>query len=209
MAINSYFSNYSYSNTQNLVSNLVSEVIQQKGFDVNYLCRENINFDEIMGEAEQYSFSNNYIIECYMSNVENWGSAGEMFSKFGLQIQDQATLVFSKTRFMEVLSGVRTMPRNGDLIYVPFSQSFLHIKQFDYDKNFWEHGVNPTYTVECELWSYSGEEVDSGNTIIQTEIARYPVSNTSSFMPDDSDEIKIEENILIDFSQNNPYLKNT
>ena len=206
MAISPYFPNYTFANTQGIITELVKTVIQHKGFDINYLCRENINYDEILGEADQYSFVNNFIIECYMQNSENWGSLGESMGVFGWQIKDQATLVFSKERFMTELEGYRTMPRNGDVIYVPFSQSFLQIKQFDYDRNFWEHGVNPTYTVDCELWAYSGEEVDSGNNAIQTELAKYPVSNSIIFIPDDNTELDIEKDIYIDFTEYNPYL---
>lgn len=206
MTINPYFGNYSHANTQSLMSDIVTEVIQQKGFDINYLCMETINFDEILGEAEQYSFANNNVIECYQSNHESWGNLGETFSKFGLQIQDQSTLLFSKARFMEVMAGKRTMPRNSDIIYIPFCQSFMQIKQFDYDANFWAHGSNPVYTVQCELWAYSGEEVNTGNTTIQTEIARYPVSANSMFIPSDNSELDLEKDLYIDFGEENPYL---
>lgn len=130
MATNPYFNNYQYANTQSLVDNLIVESIKQKGFDVNYLPREIVNYDEILGEGETYTFSNNYVIEMYMENVEQWGGTGDMFSKFGLQITDEATLVVSKSRFITVMDGIRTMPHEGDLIYLSFSQSFLQIKRW-------------------------------------------------------------------------------
>jgi hypothetical protein len=206
MATNIYFNNYQHSNTQNLVNDLIVESIKQKGFDVNYLPREIVNYDEILGEGETYTFANNYVIEMYMENVENWGGTGDMFSKFGLQITDEATLVVSKSRFMTVMDGIRTMPHEGDLIYLSFSQSFLQIKKMEYDSSFWPQGQNYVWQLKTELFSFSGEEFATGNTTIQNEIARYPVSANTSFMPDDSDELSLELPLYVDFSENNPYL---
>lgn len=206
MATNPYFNNYQYANTQSLVDNLIVESIKQKGFDVNYLPREIVNYDEILGEGETYTFSNNYVIEMYMENVEQWGGTGDMFSKFGLQITDEATLVVSKSRFITVMDGIRTMPHEGDLIYLSFSQSFLQIKKMEYDSSFWPQGQNYVWQLKTELFSFSGEEFATGNTTIQNEIARYPVSNTEMFMPTDNEELDAEESLFIDFSEDNPYL---
>lgn len=206
MATNPYFNNYQYANTQSLVDNLIVESIKQKGFDVNYLPREIVNYDEILGEGATYTFSNNYVIEMYMENVEQWGGTGDMFSKFGLQITDEATLVVSKSRFMTVMDGIRTMPHEGDLIYLSFSQSFLQIKKMEYDSSFWPQGQNYVWQLKTELFTYSGEEFNTANTEIQSEIATYPVSANTSFMPDDSDELSLEQPLYVDFSENNPYL---
>ena len=206
MATNPYFNNYQYANTQSLVDNLIVESIKQKGFDVNYLPREIVNYDEILGEGATYTFSNNYVIEMYMENVEQWGGTGDMFSKFGLQITDEATLVVSKSRFMTVMDGIRTMPHEGDLIYLSFSQSFLQMKKMEYDSSFWPQGQNYVWQLKTELFTYSGEEFNTANTEIQSEIATYPVSANTSFMPDDSDELSLEQPLYVDFSENNPYL---
>lgn len=206
MAINQYFNNYNFANTQNLVQDLVTESIKQKGVDINYIPREIVNYDEILGEGETYTFANNYIIEMYMENFENWGGAGDIFSKFGVQITDEATLVVSKSRFKEVLSGIRTMPHEGDLLYLPFSQSFLQIKKMEYDSEFWPQGQNYVWQLKTELFSYSGEDFETGNNVIQSEISRYPVSNTDMFMPTDNDELDIEGPTFVDLSENNPYL---
>lgn len=207
MAINPYFNNYQYANTQNLMQNLITEAIKQKGVDLNYIPREIINYDEVLGEGSTYNFANNYIIEMYMENFENWGGAGDIFTKFGVQIQDEATFVVSKERFREVLSGVRTVPHEGDLIYLPFSQSFLQLKKLEYDSEFWPQGQNYVWQLKTELFSFSGEEFNTGNNVIQSEIARYPVSNTDLFIPHDNERLDIEDNFYIDFSEDNPYLK--
>lgn len=206
MALRPCFNNYSFANTQSLMDDLITEAIQQKGFDVNYVPREIVNYDEILGEGETYTFANNYIIEMYLENTENWGGNGDIFSKFGIQITDEATFIVSKSRFSEELSGIRTMPREGDLIYLPFSQSFLQIKKMEYDSQFWPQGQNYVWELKTELFSFSGEEFETGNTEIQTEIEKYPVSNTEMFIPTDNDELDIEKDLYIDFSENNPYL---
>ena len=100
MATNVFFNNYHHSNTQNLVDNLVVESIKQKGLDVNYIPRDVISYDEILGEGGTYKFANNFIIEMIIENVEQWGGQGEIFSKFGLQLNDECTLNVSKSRFI-------------------------------------------------------------------------------------------------------------
>jgi hypothetical protein len=188
------------------MDNIITEAIQQKGFDVNYIPREIVNYDEILGEGETYSFANNYIIEMYLENTETWGGNGDIFSKFGIQITDEATFVVSKSRFSEELSEVRTMPREGDLIFLPFSRSFLQIKKMEYDSQFWPQGQNYVWQLKTELFSFSGEEFETGNTYIQEEISKFPVSNTEMFMPTDNTQLDIEKDLYIDFSEENPYL---
>jgi hypothetical protein len=188
------------------MDDLIVESIKQKGFDVNYIPREIVNYNEILGEGETYTFANNYIIEMYMENVEQWGGQGDIFSKFGLQISDEATLVVSKSRFIEELDGVRNMPHEGDLLYLPFSQSFLQIKKMEYDSSFWPQGQNYVWQLKTELFSFAGEEFATGNTTIQTEIARYPVSANNSFMPTDNEELDLEELLYTNNDENNPYL---
>ncbi len=206
MTLSRCINNYNYEGTQRLMDSLITEAIQQKGFEVNYIPREIVNYDEILGEGETYSFANNYIIEMYLENTENWGGNGDIFSKFGIQITDEATFIVSKSRFSTELTGVRTVPREGDLIYLPFSQSFLQIKKMEYDSQFWPQGQNYIWELKTELFSFSGEDFDTGNTMIQQEISKFPVSNTEMFMPHDNEQIDIEKDLYIDFSEDNPYL---
>jgi hypothetical protein len=205
MALNPGFNNYNFANTQNLFNNLVIEAIQSKGFEINYMPRDIINYDEIFGEGDQYKFANNYIIEVYMTNVEQWGGQGDIFSKFGVEITDQATLIVSRTRFTEEIGDVRTMPREGDLIYVPFSKSFLQIMKMEYDSPFWPQGANYVYEMKCELFSFANEELDTANTTIQDEISIFEGDANTAFMPFDNDQLTSEQSDLIDYTEENPY----
>jgi hypothetical protein len=203
--LNPYFNNYLYQPTQNLLNDLVVEAIKSHGFDCHYLPRSIVNFNEILGEGENYNFSNTHVIECYLTNFENWGGQGDFMSKFGIQINDQAEFIVSRQRFEEELDGERELPQEADILYFPLSKSFFTIKHVDYDSEFWPHGNNYIYSLKCELFDMSGEIFDLSNTEIQTEIDIFPVTANSTFMPDDSEDFSDEEDTYIDSSEDNPY----
>lgn len=205
--INPYFhSNYSFSNTQNLLNVLCIEAIKSHGYNVNYIPREIINYNEVLGEAEHYKFSNNYIIEMYLVNYENWGGQGDIMSKFGIQINDTANFIVSKQRFEEELGEARNLPQEGDMIYFPLSKSFFTIKHMDYDSEFWPHGNNYIYSLKTELADFSGENMDEvANTEIIDEISKFPVNSSNTFMPDDTQSFEESSDTYIDESEDNPY----
>lgn len=206
MSINPYFSNYSFANTQNLLDDLVVQQIKITGFDVNYLPMSTINYDNILGEGQQMMYSNNYIIEMYPLSTTSWQSGvGDLFSKFGVEITDSVSFVVSRSRFENELEGVRTLPKERDVIYVPFNQSFMIITEVIYDSTFFPFGKNVIYELRTKLWDYSGEILNTGNTEIQSQISRYPVSNTAVFMPSDYDQIELEKPNLIDDSEQSYY----
>lgn len=208
MATNPYYNNYNYANTQSLVDSLVVDAIKAKGIDVNYLIRDIVGeYDHILGEAENYEMTNaNNVIEMYLENVEQWGGAGNLFSKFGVEIHDQATFIVSKSRFEEVFSsqGVN-YPREGDYIWFPFSKSMFQITEMVYDYPFWQFGNNSVYVLKAELATFANEDFDTGNTEIQTEVEGFEGDANTSFIPFDNPYLTDEEEHYIDHTEENPY----
>ena len=69
----------------------------------------------------------------YIENTDGFEGEGDLMSKFGIQIRDQATFVISLRtweRFISLDSNLATSfrPNEGDLIYFPLSGSIFEIK---------------------------------------------------------------------------------
>ena len=124
MATNTHF-NHKVKSEQNLYEDIIIESLQMFGQDVMYLPRHVITKDDILNE-DYAKFENAYSIEMYIENTEGWGGEGDLMSKFGLQIRDQATFIVSKSRWEKILfSENQIRPFEGDLIYMPLSNAML------------------------------------------------------------------------------------
>jgi hypothetical protein len=151
---------------QNLYEDLVIESLKMYGQDVYYIPRSAISKDEILNE-EYSRFEEAYTIELYIPNVEGFGGEGNLLSKFGLQIRDQATFIISKKRFSQLVSLDSNViaserPREGDLIYLPLSKSLFEIKFVEHEKPFYQLSHFVIYELECELFEYSAEQFETG-----------------------------------------------
>ena len=106
MATNVYFQSGNTSGTTNeqrLVEDLVIESLKIYGQDVHYMPRTLVNRDTIFDEDELSKFTQQYPLEMYMENVEGYEGEGELFTRFGIEIRDQATFVLSKRRWEQMV----------------------------------------------------------------------------------------------------------
>lgn len=136
------------------------------GQDVYYIPRSLIGVDEILNE--DYSrFVDAYAIEMYIESVDGFAGEGDLLSKFGLQIRDQATFVVSRRRW-EQLVGIwnnqinNLRPNEGDLIYLPLSNSIFEIRFVEHESPFYQLSNLPVYKLQCELFEYGQEEFETG-----------------------------------------------
>lgn len=164
---NVYFSQGAQSE-QNLVEDLVIEALKIYGFDLMYLPRSMISRDMILNEDIQSKFDNAYMIEAYIENTEGFEGDGIFMSKFGLQIREQATFVVSKRQWEKLVGFwnngiISNRPAEGDLLYFPLTKSFFEIKFVEHQKPFYQLTNVPVYKLQCELFEYNNEEVDTGN----------------------------------------------
>ncbi len=165
MPTNSYF-NKKYKPEQNLYEEIVIESIKFYGQDCYYIPRDLIRSDEILNE-EYSRFSNSYVIETYIVNTDGFEGEGNLLSKFGLEIRDQATFIIAKSRFSQLLNNPQNSinfirPREGDLIYLPLSNSMFEIKFVEHEKPFYQLSNLTVYELQCELFEYSTEQFDTG-----------------------------------------------
>lgn len=155
-------------NEQRLVEDLIIESMKIYGHDVYYLPRTLIKKDLIFGEDVLSQFTEAYPIEMYLANVDGWNGMQEMFTKFGIEVQDKATFVVSKRRWEDELARqtdnlqIPERPAEGDLLYLPLTDSMFEIKFVEHLDPFMQLAKFNVYTLQCELWQYSSEVVQTG-----------------------------------------------
>ena len=172
MARNIYFSD-AIRSEQKLYENIIIESLKMYGQDVYYLPRTIVNENRILGEDVSSKFSNSYKIEMYIENTEGFDGEGDLFTKFGVEIRDEATFIVSRRRWNPTvgrvdneISGER--PREGDLIFLPLSKSMFEVMHVEHEQPFYQLANLPTFKMRCQLFEYSGEDLDTDLTTIDT-----------------------------------------
>lgn len=170
MAVNHYFQSglsIGRSSEQLLYEDLIIECLKIYGFDTYYMPRESVFRDNILNEDALNSFNHAYPLEMYLSNVQGFEGEGDLLTKFGVELRDTATFVVSKRRWDQVIarSGnaqLTTRPAEGDLIYFPLTKSFFEIRKVNATDPFFQVGKLYVYTLQCELYQYSSERINTG-----------------------------------------------
>ena len=170
MPTNVYF-NHAVQTEQHLYEDLVVESLRFYGHECFYLPREVVEEDSIFGEDIQSKYGDAYSVEMYIENTEGFEGEGDLFSKFGVQVRDQATFVLSLRsweRFISLDGNLATSlrPNEGDFIYFPLSGSLFEIKFVEHENPFYQVGKLFVFKLQCELFEYSGEDFDTGVTNI-------------------------------------------
>ena len=165
MATNVFF-DQAVKTEQNLVEDLVVESLRMYGHNVFYLPRNIVSEDQLLGEAPVSSFEDAYEVEMYLEGVEGFEGEGDLYSKFGVEVRDQATFVLSRRsweRFVSLDTNLATglRPNEGDLIYFPLSKSLFEIKFVEHENPFYQLGKLYVFKMQCELFEYSGEKFDT------------------------------------------------
>jgi hypothetical protein len=169
MATSVYFNNFGASKEQHLVEDLIVESIKIMGFDAYYIPIFNEEDRDILyGEDPIKKFKQAFPVEMYLSSALEYGGEREFFSKFGLEIKNNASVILSKRSFSQrVPQNHFTRPREGDLVYVPFlygTGELFEIKFTDHTKDFFTLGRKIPYFYELQLekFKYSQEIIDTG-----------------------------------------------
>ena len=182
MATNFYFqsgNNIGTTNEQRLVEDLIIESLKIYGHDTYYLPRTLVNKDTIFDEDELSKFTQAYPVEMYLDNVNGYEGQGDIFTRFGLEVRDQATFVMAKRRWEDMVqtSGgtftQTTRPSEGGLIYFEETKSIFEIKYVDFQNPFYQLNQIYVYRLVCELFEYSSEDLDTGITTIDSLETKY------------------------------------
>jgi hypothetical protein len=154
-------------NEQYLVEDLIIESLRMYGNEVFYIPRTLVSKDEVLGEDRLSLFKASFPIEMYFENVDSYGGQGAFIQKFGLMIEQSATLVVARRRWDQFVgrygvTTVPTRPNEGDLIYFPLTNALFEIKFVQHQDPFYQLGKLYVYKLQVELFQYSSERIDTG-----------------------------------------------
>ena len=210
MATNHYFQSglsIGRRSEQNLHEDLIIECLKIYGLDVYYVPRKKFNEDLILGEDTLNTFEHAYPIEMYLENVYGYEGEGDLLSKFGVEIRDTANFIVSRKRWLETVgrSGntvLELRPAEGDLLFFPLTKALFEIRKVEGQSPFYQIGKLFTFKMECELYQYSNERIDTGIDEIddivsplQQDISEY------EFLLENGDTLMLEE-----FASDSPLL---
>jgi hypothetical protein len=160
-------------NEQYLVEDLIIESLRMYGNEVMYIPRTLVSKDNILGEDRLSEFKSAFPIEMYFENVDSFGGQGAFIQKFGLMVEQSATLVVARRRWDQFIGryGVTQLPNRpneGDLIYFPLSKGLFEIKFVQHQDPFYQLGKLYVYKLQVELFQYASETIDTGISAIDT-----------------------------------------
>ena len=123
-------------------------------------------------------------------------------------------------------------PFEGDLIYFPLTDKLFEIKFVEHEAVFYQMGRLQTYDLRCELFEYSSERIDTGDTsvdVIEDELSldilfnELTLEDGTTLLAEDGDSVMQEYQVettdqqanntffttqaasIIDFSEQNPF----
>ena len=151
---------------QNLYEDIVIESLRMYGQDVYYIPREIVNKDPIFLDDVPSRFTDAYKVEMYIENIEGFEGEGDLFTKFGIELRDQATFIVARRRWKQLIGNYldenKFRPREGDIIYLPLSESMFQVMKVETETPFYQLSNLPTFRLQCELFEYSDEDFDTG-----------------------------------------------
>lgn len=157
---------------QRLVQDLINEQLRMYGIEVTYIPRKYVRKQTIIQEIQSSKFDDNFAIEAYVNTYEGYSGAGDIMTKFGMSLKDEISLTISKERFEDFIAPflsamdeeeieVSSRPREGDLVYFPLGQRLFEVKFVEHEKPFYQLGRNYVYELQCELFEYEDEVLDT------------------------------------------------
>jgi hypothetical protein len=201
MATSVYFNNYGAQNEQRLFEDLIVESIKIMGFDGYYLPNDNDTARDLLyGEDPLKKFTSAFPLELYLSSALEYTGEKEFFSKFGLEIKNNVSVILSKRTFSQrVPQYAFDRPREGDLIYVPVlngTGELFEIKFVDHTKDFFTLGRKIPYFYEMQLekFKFSNEVIGTG--ISDIDIISVQDSYTINLDMQRSDASYLEKEIV-------------
>ena len=170
MSTNVYFTQGT-KNEQYLIEDLIIESLKIYGNEFMYIPRTLVSKDEILGEDRLSKFTSSFPIEMYFENVDSLDGQGAFIQKFGLMMEQSATLVVARRRWDQLVGryGQTILPNRpceGDLIYFPLTKGLFEIKFVKHQDPFYQLGKLYVFKLQVELFQYASERIDTGITEI-------------------------------------------
>lgn len=154
-----------------LLCDMITEGIQIYGYHCFYFPRQDGRFDSFLGEDPRPRFEKKIDIEMYLETFTGPTGAGDVFTKFGLDIQDSMTFSVSVDRWEKIVKPYHPelhRPREGDLIHIHFDNMVDHdfelfeIKWVEHEEPFNQLGRESIFQLKVEKFRYSNEIFKTG-----------------------------------------------
>jgi hypothetical protein len=163
----SNFFSHGTKNEQYFHEDLIVESLHIYGQNFFYIPRTLIAKDEILGEDRLSKFKSAYQVEMYLENVDGFEGQGAFIQKFGLMMEQSATLVVAKRRWQQLIGRfgetiIPQRPCEGDLIYFPLTDGLFEIKFVTHQDPFYQIGKLYVYKLQVELFQYASEKLETG-----------------------------------------------
>ena len=180
MALNPFFLQGSVGE-QNLMQELINEQLKIYGVEITYIPRKIVNRSTVFEELERSKFDDNFLLEAYVDTWDGYGGQGDIMTKFGMTLKDELTVSISRERFEDFIAPfmeampddemiIDTRPREGDLIFFPLGNRLFEVKFVEHEDPFYQLGKNYVYKLQCELFEYEDEVIDTGVEEIDTKV---------------------------------------
>jgi hypothetical protein len=198
---NTYF-NFHGNNTneQTLYKNIQDEICEMYGFNGYYLPRKfSTAKDLVFGEDPLSYFNQYFTLTLYLENVTQFDGQNDLFSKFGLKVDDHISLLIAQTRFKTITSLAN--PFANDLIFFPFNNALFEIYNVEMEKaSFFWTGTTGLYRLQARHYEWSGEKFTTG----QVDLDKFDNYTTTS-KSDENSVISNEAANYIDSTETNPF----
>lgn len=156
-----------YGNQNLLVEKLICEAIDIHSVEMKYIPRNLVAEDKILGEDRLSTFEYAYPINIYFESVDGFEGQQAFASKFGLQIEQSATILIARRNWDNAVGKfgktiLPNRPAEGDLLYFPMTGGLFEILHVMHQQPFYQLGQLYVYKITIELFRYSSERINTG-----------------------------------------------
>lgn len=151
------------------------------GQDLYYIPRDSAGEITEFRESLPSRYNSSHKLEMYIENTEGFDGEGDLFTRFGVEIRDEATFVVSRRRWIQSVQRqdnevTAVRPLEGDLIYVPMTKSLFEITHVEHEQPFYQLSNLPVFKLRAHLFEYADEDLDTG--IAEVDEIEYDSSYT-------------------------------
>ena len=177
------------SNEFKIFNDNTHEMIEMYGVPVLYLPRKQVNFDALFGEDTAALYDEAIEVKMYLEDHETFGGE-DLFSKWGLEVNDTINLKIQQDYMKEKLSG--DPPEIGDVIKFKFSKDLFEITFIEDEEIFYVNGGCTIYRFDAKKMDYSDEQMPIGDDDID-QIDDETVSSLDDSIRDFTAALEFEE----------------
>jgi hypothetical protein len=180
---------------------MCNEVAEMFGIDFLYITRKvTAEPDWVWGEDPLNYFDGNRLVTLYIENFQQFEGSGDLFSKFGWNIDDQLITVVGIDEFRKA---ARVEPIEQDLLYHPVSQKYFMIEHIAKPQGFYQFGGGQMmYRFTSTLFKYSHENFDT--KFEDTDDFMNDIGD-SELKPDEDEQASNQADDILEFDESNVF----